>query len=165
MNETIEIKIQERRSVVQDLVQQINRAAKQASEANSNVVQLAWDLGDQLQNAKKESPENFEAFLEGLFISKDVAKAWMKVRSLAESKEDLKGANETRQAMLAMVVPGKESTDEERIELAPPQTFYQWVNKSNSWLKKLEVGLVKFQEDQLKSATEKLYSFLKKIHE
>lgn len=164
MKETTEIKIQSMQHVVKDLVEKLNKAAAYSNEANKKVIQLSWDLGDNLQKVKADAPENFEAFLGGLNISKDAAKAWIKVRACAESKEELESPNAVRQAMLAMIVPAKEN-GEERIELAPPQTFYQWVNKSNSWLKKLEVGLVKYQPQQLKSATETLYTFLKGIHE
>ena len=166
MIETIEEhrKIDSHRAAVKGLLMKLDEASKHANEANQCVVQLSWDLGDQLQDFKKNSPENYDAFLSGLNIPKEAAKYWIKVRNLAESKDELTDPNVMRQAMLAVVVPGKEE-GEERVELAPPQTFYQWVNKSNSWLKKLEVGLVKYQQDQLKSATERLFEFLKKIHE
>jgi hypothetical protein len=158
------ISINHIQSEIKSLMAGLQTAASAANKANSEVVQLAWDLGDKLLTVREESPENYSTFLDSLKISKDVEKAWIKVRQSAETKEELQNQNSMRQAMLAMVVPSKEE-GEERIELVPPQTFYQWVNKSNSWLKKVEIGLVKADPVQLKTATVKLYEFLKNIHE
>ena len=91
-------------------------------------------------------------------------KAWIKVRKSSDNRDDLLKDNHMRQAMLAICVPAKEQ-GEERIELSPPETFYNWVNKSNSWLKKMEYGLVKCDKEQLKTSTERLYTFLKFVHE
>jgi len=165
MNEiTEQQKVEDQRIAVKSLISSLESAAKAANEANHEVVQLCWDLGDKLGGFREENPQNFDAFIAGVGVAKETAKHWIRVRNLTDSKEELKEQNMMRQAMLASVVPAKESS-EERVELAPPQTFYQWVNKSNSWLKKLEVGLVKFQKDQLKASTERLFSFLKEIHE
>ena len=164
MKETVEIQMKEAAAHIRSLMTEIEQAAKTANQANITVMQLAWDLGDSVKEARAKSPETYDAMLEGLGISKETEKAWLKVRSAAEKKEDLANANCARQAMLALLVPNKEQT-EERIELCPPQTFYLWVNKCNSWMKKVDVGLTKFDRPQFLEATEPLYQFLKKQHE
>lgn len=164
MKETVAVEMKEAAAHIRCLMKEIEQAAKTANDANSNVMQLAWDLGDCVQQARIKSPDTYSAMLDGLGVSKETERAWLKVRAAAETKDDLKNANCTRQAMLALLVPGKEQT-EERIELVPPQTFYLWVNKCNSWMKKVDVGLAKYDRDQFLSATTPLYEFLKKQHE
>jgi hypothetical protein len=156
--------IHQYQSHIKHLIGQLEDASQRAQTANLDVVQLAWDLGDDLLKAKEEAPDTYRAMLDGIGVTEAHEKAWIRVRKSSETREELGSPNSMRQAMLAMVVPGKEQ-GEERVELCPPQTFFQWVNKSNSWLKKAEVGLVQYQKEQLKPATVRLYEFLKTIHE
>lgn len=149
---------------MQAMIVSLEEKAKKANEANFEVVQLAWDLGDTLISVKEKTPEMYDTLLSSLNVKPEIENAWLRVRKSAETKDDLLAQNSMRQAMLAICVPHKE-TGEERVELSPPETFYNWVNKSNSWLKKVEYGLVKCDRGQLKTATQGLYGFLKSIHE
>lgn len=164
MKETTQIVISDIQSEIRHLMGELNDKAKVFEKANTDLVQLAWDLGDKLISAKESQPEVYQSMLSGLGISESVEKAWIKVRKSSDNRDDLLKDNHMRQAMLAICVPAKEQ-GEERIELSPPETFYNWVNKSNSWLKKMEYGLVKCDKEQLKTSTERLYTFLKFVHE
>lgn len=152
----IELHIQkDRQAVARQAFQALNDAAQEAQEAQGRTVQLAWDLGDILQTAREESPQTYEAFREGAGIPVEVASKVLRVRRLSETRDGVP----MRQALFELLVPAKEG-GEERIELAPPQTWRKWVNASRVWLQKVEVGLDGYELKAFVQETENLWKTL-----
>jgi hypothetical protein len=145
----------------------LDLASREAQASQIKVVQLCWDLGDSLQSHKEASPETFDALLEGAGVPYGMAKAALKIRANAPSRDSLAWEGGLlRQALLCTIIPKAEPNPEGReIELCPPQDFRKWLNGWQSWHRKVEAGLAELNRDDLKRDTKALYTFLSEIHD
>jgi hypothetical protein len=145
----------------------IDHASREAQASQIKVVQLCWDLGESLLSHKAASPETFDALLEGAGVPAGMAKAAMKIRSNAPSRDSLAtDGGVLRQALLCTIIPKAEpNADGREIELCPPQDFRKWLNGWQSWHRKVEAGLATLNRDDLRRDTRPLYAFLAEIHD
>lgn len=74
-------------------------------------------------------------------------------------KYETKNRPDLRQALFEFLVPAKEQ-GEERIELAPPQSWRKWVNAARVWSRKLEVGLTIMELEAFVRETDGVYEVL-----
>jgi hypothetical protein len=159
----------------QEEIHQLRRTAErlaavsaEAQQKQVDVVQLCWELGDQLQSSREKHPKAFNALCEGAGLPSGMVTAAMKVRALGESAEAVSGdAAMVRQALLCTIVPAKplmEGADSE-VQLCPPRTHQRWLNQWSSWQRKVELGLLNVDRGQLRADTRTVYEFLRSVHE
>jgi PIN domain nuclease of toxin-antitoxin system len=146
-------------ALAKTLAYRLNAASQQAVLAQEQVVQLAWDLGDVLQTEKSERPDTFAAFCEGAGIAEGMAKHAVKVRNITEERSEVTQPNNMRQALFELLVPAKEH-GEERIELAPPQSWRKWVNAARVWSRRLRIGLATVELEAFVRETDGVYEVL-----
>lgn len=140
----------------------------EAQQKQVEVVQLCWELGDQLQSSRDRHPKAFNALCEGAGLPSGMVAAAMKVRALGESAEAVSGdAAMVRQALLCTIVPAKPAVDgvNNDVQLCPPRTHQRWLNQWSSWQRKVELGLLNVDRGQLKEDTRMVYEFLRSVHE
>ena len=148
----------DQQAAARQLLARLNEQAAKAGRAQLETVQLAWDLGELLWQARDDSPQTFGAFCEGAGITEGTVKQVSRIRGLSESRDALEQPGLMRQALLAVLVPGKEG--EERIELAPPQTWRKWVNASRIWARRVTIGLADYELEAFIRETEPVYQML-----
>jgi hypothetical protein len=146
-------------ALAKTLAYRLNAASQQAVLAQEQVVQLAWDLGDVLQTEKSERPDTFAAFCEGAGIAEGMAKHAVKVRAITDERTEVTQPNNMRQALFELLVPAKEQ-GEERIELAPPQSWRKWVNAARVWSRRLKIGLATVELEAFVRETDGVYEVL-----
>lgn len=148
----------DQQAAARQLLAKLNKAAAEAGQAQLHTVQLAWDLGDLLQVARENCPQTFDAFCEGAGVSLETVKQVSRIRGLADNRGDLAQPGLLRQALFTVLVPAKEG--EERIELAPPQTWRKWVNASRIWARRVEIGLADYELEAFIRETDPIYDML-----
>lgn len=149
----------DQQSYARKAYQALNEQAAQAHQSQIKTVQLAWELGDVLHSVRDSKPTAFAAFVEGAGIPEQTAKQVMRVRALAQSKDEIEQPGVMRQALFSLLVPAKEA-GEERVELCPPETWRKWVNGARIWARRVEVGLSDYELDAFVRETEQLYELL-----
>ena len=159
----------------QEEIHQLRRTAErlaavsaEAQQKQVEVVQLCWELGDQLASSRERHPKAFDALCEGAGLPSGMVTAALKVRALGESAEAVSGdAAMVRQALLCTIVPAKPvfEGDGDSVQLCPPRTHQRWINQWSSWQRKVELGLLNVDRVQLREDTRTVYEFLRAVHE